>query len=183
VIATNLYYHCWFARARLSRDSALIVGPHVALPFSSFSSLFLLLLSSSSTTPHTHTHTHTKTKERKKEQNQKKNKETTKTSNKDTKLKNQKKERDHENLKQNYTKHKKKKKQRKNKENQRKKKKIMNRKRVWQKKTMNLEPCSGVELGFIPSKKNPKTRFFGSCTNGCWVTQAHPWFKLRKHVL
>jgi len=42
----------------------------------------------------------------------------------------------------------------------------MNRKRVWQKKTMNLEPCSGVELGFIPSKKIPKQDFLDRALMG-----------------
>jgi hypothetical protein len=32
-IATNLYYHCWFPRARISRNSPLLVGAHVILPF------------------------------------------------------------------------------------------------------------------------------------------------------
>jgi hypothetical protein len=39
---------------------------------------------------------------------------------------------------------------------------------------MNPEPCPGVGLGWVSSHlKNPKTRFFGWCTGGCWVTQAH----------
>ncbi len=36
---------------------------------------------------------------------------------------------------------------------------------------MNPEPCAG--LGWVSSHfKNPKMKFFGQCTSGCWVTQA-----------
>jgi hypothetical protein len=78
-MAINLYYHCWFARARLQKNTSFPTIPYVALPLC-FSPLFLC-----SCPPLPQLHAQTKTKERKKKQNQKKNKETTKISNKDTK--------------------------------------------------------------------------------------------------
>jgi hypothetical protein len=47
-MATNLYYHCWFAR-----DSPVLIAPHFALPLC-LSPAFLLLMFSFSTTPQTH---------------------------------------------------------------------------------------------------------------------------------
>ncbi len=87
-MATNLYYHCWFARVRLQEIHLFELLLMLLFLFISLFP-FLMLMSSFSTAPHTHnsTHTNTKTKERKKKQNQKKNKEITKTLIKDTRLK------------------------------------------------------------------------------------------------
>jgi hypothetical protein len=98
-VATNLYYHCWFAGDWITKDFhpfqlllMLLYLFHLFPPFFVIHVLlflfisflpFLLLLLSSSTIPCTH---------RNKRRKQKTNKDTTKTSNKDTKLINKKRE-------------------------------------------------------------------------------------------
>jgi hypothetical protein len=66
-ITTNLYYHCWFARVGISRDSPLLVGPHVALPFYHSPPFFVapIFLFHNSTHTQLKTHKQRQKKERK----------------------------------------------------------------------------------------------------------------------
>jgi hypothetical protein len=61
-MATNLYYHWWFARSGLQRDSPLLIALHVCSFSSSLSSfsifVALVLLFHSSTHTHNSKHTH-----------------------------------------------------------------------------------------------------------------------------
>jgi hypothetical protein len=99
-ITTNLYYHCWFARVGISRDSPLLVGPHVALPFYRSPPFFVapILLF--------HNSTHTQAETKKKERKTKTKRRIEKPQKPQIKTQDEKKQRDHEDLKQNYTKEK-----------------------------------------------------------------------------